>query len=273
MSLLQKTFELGNLKLFIFFFICILMVPPSNAQPERINQDGLEIPRSLSRKFKRDAARLALRLESKEEDLRYLDINIPKRNIQQIYQMLTKIYQSEERARSVAKCNVHTFPNPSIDHMVLIFERDVEWAWPLLDGINETDSEEFNELLDDYDLVIDRHVQWNDTQDAITIRSKEPLNMAALANEFYNIDGIKNIDLGIPKIGGNDINLWRKSNGWEFEFVLRFGSYVAGKGNVYIWTFFVDDLGAVDFVSEGGDPLPEYMKCNFSDFKPIFVKN
>jgi len=239
----------------------------------RDNSNGAEITKSLSRKFRRDAARLALRMDAKEEDLRYQSIDISPQTVENIYDMLTMIYQKDERAQAIARCNVHTFPNPSIDHMVLVFDREVEWAWPLRDGISETDSDAFNELLDDHDLIIERHVQWNEEEDAVTIRSKAPLNMAALANEFYNIEGINSIDLGIPKIGGNDINLWRKSDGWEIEYVLRFGSYIVGKGQVHIWTYMFDDMGNVEFVSEGGDPLPEYMKCHFDKANPIFVKN
>ncbi|MFT5168244.1 MAG: hypothetical protein ACI8P3_003485, partial [Saprospiraceae bacterium] len=89
------------------------------------------IPKKLTRKFKRDAARLALRMESKKEDLRYLNIVIPRDNIENIYDMLTNIYVGNEVAKSIAECNVHTFPNPSIDHLVIIFDRDIEWAAPL----------------------------------------------------------------------------------------------------------------------------------------------
>lgn len=253
----------------IVFFIAgsLSATEPVNTEP----QSNTEITKSLERKFRRDAARLALRMEAKQEDLRYQNIDIPKHSIESIFEMLTMIYSKDEKAQSIARCNVHTFPNPSIDHMVLVFDREVDWAWPLRDGISETDSDEFNELLDDHDLIIERHVQWNETEDAVTIRSKEPLNMAALANEFYNIEGIKNIDLGIPKIGGNDINLWRKSDGWEVEYVLRFGSYVVGKGQVHIWTYMVYDDSRIEFISEGGDPLPEYMKCHFQN-DAMFVK-
>ena len=164
-----------------------------------------EIPKSLERKFRRDAARLALRLEAEQEDLRYLNIGITPSNVEMIFNILTTIYVENETAKAIAKCNVHTFPNPSIEQFVIIYDREIEWAEPLLDGINETDSDEFNDLLDEYELIIDKHVPWDDTQDAITIRSKEPLNIAALANEFYNIEGVAEIDLGIPKAAGNDI--------------------------------------------------------------------
>ncbi len=221
----------------------------------------LVIPKKLTRKFKRDAARLALRMESKQEDLRYLNIVIPKDNIENIYEVLTSIYTENDVAKSIADCNVHTFPNPSIDHLVIIFDRDVEWAAPLREGISETNNEEINDLLDNYDLIIEKHIQWNDTKDAITIRSKEPLNMAALANEFYNIEGVSSIDLGVPKIGGNDINIERINKGWEVQYVLRFGSYISGKGKIHIWRFNAFDDGTIEMISEGGDPVPEWMRC------------
>jgi len=238
-----------------------------------VSTDGAEVSKSLSRKFKRDAARLALRMESKTEDLRYMNINIPPANVELIYDMLKTIYQADEKAQSIAKCNIHTFPNPSIDNIILIFDREVEWAAPLLDGISETDSDEFNDLLDEYDLIIERHVQWNETDDAITVRSNRPLNMAAVANEFYNIEGIRSIDLGIPEIGGNDINLWRKADGWEIEYVLRFGSFVAGKGKLHIWKYKIYDDGRLEFVTEAGDPVPEYMRCHFVEEPTMMVRS
>lgn len=221
------------------------------------------VPMRLTRKFKRDAARLALRIEASKEDLRYQNIVIPKSNVENIYDILTNIYLKNETAQSISKCNVHTFPNPSIDHLVIIFDREIEWAEPLLDGISETDSDEFNALLEEYDLIIDKHVQWDDENDAITLRSREPLNMSALANEFYNIEGVKSIDLGIPKIGGNDINIQRINEGWEVQYILRFGSYISGKGKSHIWTYNAMDDGNVHFINESGDPVPEWMRCHF----------
>lgn len=232
-----------------------------------------EIPKRLVRKFRRDAARLALRMEAKQEDLRYQNILIPKDNIENIYQMLTSVYLMDETAKSIAKCNIHTFPNPSIDHLVIIFDRDVAWAAPLQDGISDTDSPEINSLLDEYDLIIDKHVQWNDKEDAITIRSKEPLNMAALSNEFYNVDGVQSVDLGIPEMGGNDINVKRVNGGWEIEYILRFGSYVSGKGKMHFWKYKVMDSTEVEFMAEDGDPVPEYMRCHFASDTKLVLKN
>ena len=265
-----------NMFRFFFLFAALLVFPTSETQAHgfgitplngdpvvRSKKSDIEVPMRLTRKFKRDAARLALRLEASKEDLRFQNIVIPKSNVENIYEILTNIYRQNETAQSISKCNVHTFPNPSIDHLVIIFDREIEWAEPLLDGISETDSDEFNALLEDYDLIIDKHVQWDDENDAITLRSREPLNMSALANEFYNIEGVKSIDLGIPKIGGNDINIQRINEGWEVQYILRFGSYISGKGKVHIWTYNAMDNGNVHFVNESGDPVPEWMRCHF----------
>jgi len=257
---------LKNLMLFSFCWVSISLFAQSpNVLLAKGNTNvkapSVELSRKLERKFKRDAARLALRMEADKEELRYQNIIISPGNVESIYQALVTVYQNDETAQSIAKCNVHTFPNPSIDHFNVIFDKNVDWATPLRQGVSETDSDEINELLDEYNLVISKHVQWNSTQDAITIRSKKPLNMAALSNEFYNIEGVAEIDLGVPSIAGNDIKIERMEKGWELEYILQFGSYV-DDGKKHVWKYRVSDEGEVTFISETGDPIPTWMKCN-----------
>ena len=115
----------------VFLFSGVSSVWAQQTNVLLINQNShqqSEIPKRLARKFKRDAARLALRMEAEKEDLRYLNIAIPQSNIEDIYRVLTNIYKKDETARSITECNVHTFPNPSIDHFILIFERDIAWG-------------------------------------------------------------------------------------------------------------------------------------------------
>jgi hypothetical protein len=219
------------------------------------------IPQPIIRKLRRDAARLALRIESEREDLKFMNVQIPQDRLNGIYNLLAAVYMSET-GKSIEKCNVHTFPNPSIDHLVLIFDKNISWATPLRNGVTETDNKAINKLLNSYDLVIDKYVNWNDNQDAVTIRSKDALNMAALANEFENVDGISEIDLGLPKVNGNDIRMKRIGNGWELDYVLRFGAYANTGGKEHVWKYRADDKGVVTFVSEGGEPIPTWMKCD-----------
>jgi hypothetical protein len=218
------------------------------------------IPVSIDRQLKRDAARLALRMEMERDDARNLPAAISREHLNGIYKALSAIYLQDETGKSLAKCNIHTFPNPSIDHIVIVYKRNAEWAAPLRQGISETTHKVFNQLLDNYDLAIEKHVQWNDTQDALTLRSKEPLNMAALATAFEQIEGVVQIDLGMPKFGGNDIKARRQSGGWEIEFVLQFGAANATKS--HSWKYKVTDSSVVSLVKESGDPLPAWMRCD-----------
>jgi hypothetical protein len=214
---------------------------------------------SLERQSKRDAYRLALRLDAEKEDARYLPVVIAKEHVNGLFKALLNLYSADETAKSISRCNIHTFPNLSIDHLVIIYKRNAEWAGPLRQGVNETTSKELNSILDRNDLVIEKHVQWNDTQDAITIRSKEPLNMAALAAQFEAIVGVVQIDLGLPKVGGNDIRAKRITGGYEIDFVLIFGA--GASKQEHGWKYKVMDTGSVVFVKESGDAVPAWMRC------------
>jgi hypothetical protein len=237
--------------------------PPLAGRTNVPNKSGL--PTSLDRQLRRDAARLALRLEGEKEDVRFLPVVISRDNINGIYKAIYNIYTTDEAGKSIARCNIHTFPNPSIDHLVVIYRRDAPWAAPLRQGITETTNKDLNQLLDQYDLAIERSMQWNDTQDAMTLRSKEPLNMAALADRFRDIGGVMQTDLSSPKLGGNDIKARRVQGGWEIDFVLS----ISGNKQ-HTWKFKATDSGQTTLLKETGEPLPDWMKC--SQDEPIATR-
>lgn len=238
------------------FALLLLILRGGGISPIVAQGSAKTVPAAIDRQFKRDAARLALRLDAEREDARYLAIAINRDNSQNLYKALKNIYLNSEVGQSIAKCNVHTFPNPSIDHIVIIYNKNMDWAAPLRQGISETNSNEINALLDRYNLAIEKHVQWNEQNDAITLRSREPLNMAALADQFDNIAGIIQIDLGLPKLAGNDIKAKRISGGWEIEFLLSLGA-----NKFHSWKFSANDAGNVQLLKEGGEPLPSWMRC------------
>ena len=236
--------------------------------PSAFAQDASpRLSRNLDRKLRRDAARLALRLND-GEDLRFHRIRIPSADMDRLYDALLALYNGDEGVRSIFRCNVHTRPNPSIDRMMVIFDRDAPWAAPLREGRHETTSITLNDLLYEHDLIIEKHVTWDDHQDAISIRSKNPLNMAALANEFNNITGVQEVKLGIEKEIGNDITAMRTGNGWRFTFSLSFGSLSEKGEKVHTWQYDCSDAGAVAKVSESGEPVPEWMRCAAERARP-----
>ena len=217
--------------------------------------------RNLDRKLRRDAARMALRLNERE-DLRFQSIRIPQAEMDGLYSALITLHNADENVRSIFRCNVHTRPNPSIDHMLIKFDRDVDWAEPLREGRHETTSITLNDLLYEHDLIIEKHIHWDDDLDAISIRSKNPLNMAALANEFNNIEGVHEVDLGLAKNVGNDITAIRTSSGWRFDFTLSFGSLQEKGEKTHNWQYECTNAGVVRKIGESGDPVPEWMRCS-----------
>jgi hypothetical protein len=223
--------------------------------------DQVFISKSLEKKFKRDAARLALRSISKEEDLKFKDAEIPPSSMAEFYTLLTTIYQKSPKAQAIERCHVHTFPDPCIDHLIIIFEKSAPWAAPMQSGNLRTDSRVINDLLLRHNLVLEKYIKWDETKDAIIIRAAEPVNMAAIAQKLAKVEGVSQVDLGIPKTRGNDIRASRIQTGWEVSYIIRFGAHVGGAGKIHTWTFQMTDGGSVQFMGENGDEIPDWMEC------------
>ena len=113
-----------RLTFLILFAACFSLTADLKAQQMAVKTNAAgsksAVPSSIDRQFKRDAARMALRLDVEKEDARYLPVAIGRDNINGLYKALCNIYVNDETGKSIAKCNIHTFPNPSIDHIVII---------------------------------------------------------------------------------------------------------------------------------------------------------
>jgi hypothetical protein len=251
----MNSFKLGCLLFCMTLFVCSFSISSA------YNCADPEIPSDVARKFKRDAARLALRLQMQNENLRYMPIAIQGNNTEKIYKTLCQIYIQTDQGKSLERCNIHTYPDPSIDHLVVIYQNSAEWASPLKQGLMQTNSEEFNALVTKHKLILEKHVLWTESQNAITLRAKEPLNMLALAEEFTQISGVQDFDLGVPKTKGNDITVRRNKDSWDIEYILRFGAWAAGKGDSHQWLFQINDAGKVKLMGESGGQIPTYLKC------------
>ena len=221
------------------------------------------LPTAVDRQFKRDAARLALRLAAEKEDARYLNTEIDKEQSTSLYKALTNLYINEIFDPTIVKCNIHTLPNPSIDHLTIIYEQDANWATPLRQGISETTSKEINSIFDRYELAIEKLSDWDNNLGAILIRSKEPLNMAAIAGSLEDIRGIKQVDLGAARYtSGNDIKVRPLSDGWEIEFILQFPDLNNPKApKQHSWKYKANEKEEFTLLKESGEDVPTFMKA------------
>lgn len=222
--------------------------------------------------LKRDAARLVLRMEANNEDFRYLPIQIQEANISSIFKVLKAVKTSNiSAAKSINNCKIHALPQPSIDQFILVYQKDIDWAAPLKEGINETESDAINDLLDEYDLFISNHINWNAQLDAITIQSHKPYNMAALAQAFDQIEGVEQVDYGAKQSDGNDIQINQSGKDWLVTYFLRWGSCMNGCNNVHSWTFRVSPKGKTTLEEEKGDEIPTWMRCEQKNRQLFFA--
>lgn len=253
-------------------FVCalvavFLMAHPSSRYAKNV-KGGLSLTENaLSKvtmaKYKRDATRLFLRnMITRKHRPERADVNLDQKNVSPIFDVLLAIHQSSlPQATLVTQTHkIHTFPRPQVNQVIALYTRNAEWAKPLRMGERTTNHEELNTLLKKYQLRIVKSTGWNEQQDALVIKSREPLNMFALASQISALDGIHLVDLAVPSGDGNDIAITKIGKDiWEVNYFIKFGACINECTKQHVWTFHVDKNRNVDFVSEGGDPLPKWM--------------
>jgi len=97
----------------------------------------------------------------------------------------------------------------------------------------------------------------------ITVDQVKSIDAAADGSiTVHTNDGTKEIDLGIPKVAGNDIVFSRMADGWEIQYLLKFGSLSGNGGKKHIWKYEAKDDGTIKFLEEEGEPIPSWMRCS-----------
>jgi hypothetical protein len=216
---------------------------------------------SVEKKLKRDAARLALRTMKQNGATNDMPVEIPTHLVEAFYKILSNLYEEATIARLLEKCNVHTFPDPPIDHLVLIYNYGAAWTKPFSLNKKKTEHEGFEKLIQSHGLTIENHFKWDNSHGAISVRAKNPLNIMALADEFMKIEGIVDVDMSVPRTKGNDILAKKINGGWEITYLVQFGTHSPSGTKQHTWRYQCMDAGEVKFIGEYGDDLPEWMVC------------
>jgi hypothetical protein len=231
-----------------------------------VKEDAIkQMDRREALSLKRDAVRLALKLEGTEDELKNRSVHISEDKAELMLGVLAAIRSSDlPQAKELAKFCLHVEAGPPIDEFMLIYDKSANWAYPLEQGINETASTAINNLMQEYDLTITKCSEWGPSLGAITLRSSTPYNIAALSQQFMGLEGIKSVELKSPSQNGEvrDIEVSKRANGWLVKFLLKWENCASGCDLSHWWTFFVEDATfAPKFVLQSGDPLPEWLKC------------
>lgn len=219
------------------------------------------IPKNTSRKLKRDAARIAIRMEARGEDLSLQKVEIPSKKASAIYGLLTNIFEyGNAESTRVFDCNIRAATDIAIDKLWIIYDKDASWAKSLNNGVYEADGK-VGELLEDYDLFITKKKNWNERQNIITIEAARLYNMMALAEKFKGLEGIVDVVTRNAEIKpDSDIEVSFTEGYWNISFVKKWSSLRNVKSHT--WMFRIkESTQKVEFVEEFGDDIPDWMSC------------
>lgn len=225
------------------------------------SEEGLSV--YVASKYKKDATRLALRLMSQNGNYATLEAKAPTNVVEGIYNALVGVHNSNDPMAKMVTRNhkLHTFPVPSVDRFFVVYNRGAEWAKPLRLGDDRTDNDQINGLIDEFNLKITKHVEWDEENNSFHVKAKESLNVAPIGQSISKVDGVKMVDLLMPDGDGNDIEIAKIADGYELNYMIKFDSCITGCKKKHVWTFHVTASGTkVKFIREFGDDLPPWMK-------------
>lgn len=228
--------------------------------PEFFVNDNL-LPKYLKVIYKKDAARLALRLINKEQRISKQTVRVPDELVQAIYNALVAVRTSDYGAIDTiaAKYNVRSFPVPNVESIILVFEHDAPWVEPLKQRKDTTGSVSINNLIREYNLVMTRMVYLDEERAGLVLQSREPLNMPALMMKFFTSEGVGSIEEILPYGDGNDIGIERTKDGWDMVYSVKFGNCVNQCQKFHEWKFTVAEDGEVAYIGGSGHTIPPWI--------------
>jgi hypothetical protein len=224
-----------------------------------VNDNAL--PKYLKVIYKKDAARLALRLLNKEQRISKQTVRVPEELVQAVYNALVAVRISDFGAVDTiaSKYNVRSFPIPNVESLILVFEHDAPWVEPLKQRQDTTGSASINNIIREHNLVLTRMVYLDEERAGLVLQSREPLNMPALMMKFFTSEGVGSIEEILPYGDGNDINIERTATGWDLTYSVKFGNCVSQCQKFHDWKFSVNEGGEVAYIGGSGHTIPPWV--------------
>jgi hypothetical protein len=271
-------------KNFLFYFstlcfICSLFITnPTDAQRGRNKKnkspkimkdlpsffaDDSKLPDYLKEIYKRDASRIAIRLLNQELRLSKQTVKIPEELVQAVYNALVVIRTSDYAAvDEISKTyNIRTFPIPNVENIILVFQHDDERLMRMKQRREATiDDEDLDQILKKYDLQIMQLAYLDEERAGMVLQAREPINVPALAYQFFIDEGVGSIEEVMPYGDGNDIDVQRTRDGWDMVYSVRFGNCVNQCQKQHNWRFSVSEEGDVAYHGEDGQVIPPWVR-------------
>lgn len=223
--------------------------------------DDNAFPGYLKNIYKVDATRLAVRLINKEQRVAKQTVRVPDELVRAIYNALVAVRTSDFAAVDTItqQYYVRSFPVPSVESVILIFEHDSPIADPVKKRQDSTGSPGINRIIREYDLKMTKMVYLDEERAGLVLNSRDPINVSALMHRLYIEEGVGCIEEQTPYGDGNDINIERTATGWNLTYSVRFGNCVNQCQKVHDWNFTVSETGEVAYVGSTGHVIPPWV--------------
>lgn len=223
--------------------------------------DDSRFPNYLKQIYKRDAARMSIRLLNEELRVSKQTIQIPEELVQAIYNAMVAVRTSDYGAVDTManQYYVRTFPVPNVEKIVLVAEHDAPWLAPLKQRQDTTGDVQINRIIREHNLIITKLVHLDEERVALVLQSREPINVPALMMRFFISEGIGSIEEVLPYGDGNDISIQRTKKGWDLVYSLKFGNCSLQCQKYRSWSYSIEEDGSVSYNGTSGHTIAPWI--------------
>lgn len=151
----------------------------------------MKLPPELAAKYKEDAYRLTAREYNTTSRNEEAQIKLPADRVTFFYNLLAKAYFMSEKQEEVPSiAGIHTFASPSMDRVMVVLEKDAEFADNWKKGQRMTRNLYLNQVMSEHGLkVSDCHETGSGAR--CIVSTSQNVNTKELAFVLTSIEGIK----------------------------------------------------------------------------------
>ncbi len=245
------------MKKLIILLLFIIAAHFSNGQ---IVASSCFAPDSIAALYTNDADRLAVR-KLYRQNLSYTDSiiiptshsDIPKNALIAVY----NAYSLPARDSVASILNIHTFPHPTLNSLIVAADSTLQWMQRLKLGIIPTGNSELDSLLLLYQLNLESYQDFGNflTYHMVVFETESNYNLLPLASLFANIPGV---EFAHPNtFAGDGNNIWDSVYTDHVELIYSYGwgDCPSGCTSRRFWKFNVYPDCSVEYLGSYGDPL------------------
>lgn len=250
--------------LFFSFFLSVVLLFSSGCLPEpAATENPCDITNTIRNKYNNDAVRLAVRMQQSGSGAD--QVLISESLIDRAMNALSAVYNSNSPARDsvVSIYDIHTLPYPEYDEFRVEVDTTETWVKEWVKEKTLTGNATIDNLMTTYGLTVEAFLPLSVNFAVIT--SIDPINIAALVDDFEAVPGVIGVQYNSVTSGGNDITI--QDLGTTVKLTYKVGYDNAATINnctgecdkVHSWVFdtqVTTDACNAEFIESFGDPAP-----------------